>query len=111
EPDGELGDALKGAFGSFQKFKDSFSETATKLFGSGWAWLLSRDGRLEIASAPNQDSPVLQGAKPLLGIDLWEHAYDLKYQNRRPEYIAAWWNVVNWDEVKKRLGGVRTAGV
>ena len=104
DPKGKLGDAIKSTFGGFDKFKEKFTETATKQFGSGWAWLVSRGGTLEIVGAPNQDSPLAQGQTPLLGLDVWEHAYYLKYQNRRPEYIAAWWNVVNWDEVAKRLG-------
>jgi Fe-Mn family superoxide dismutase len=111
EPAGDLASALQSAFGGFEKFKTAFSEAAAKHFGSGWAWLLDRQGRLEIASLPNQDSPLSSGATPLLGLDLWEHAYYLRYQNRRPDYIAAWWQVVNWDEVTKRLLSVKKAGV
>ncbi len=103
DPAGKLGDALKSAFGGVDKFKAAFTDAATKHFGSGWAWLVSKGGKLEVLSLPNQDSPLMQGAAPLLGLDVWEHAYYLKYQNRRPEYITAWWSVVNWDEVAKRL--------
>ena len=105
EPKGALADAIRSTFGDFAGFKGKFSEAATKVFGSGWAWLVKKGGKLEIASTPNQDTSLPMGATPLLGIDVWEHAYYLKYQNRRPEYIAAWWNVVNWDEVAKRLEG------
>jgi len=103
EPGGKLAEAIRGAFGGFSRFKELFSDSAAKLFGSGWAWLIARDGRLEIMTTSNQDSPLMQGYTPLLGLDLWEHAYYLKYQNRRPDYIAAWWSVVNWEEVQKRL--------
>jgi Fe-Mn family superoxide dismutase len=102
EPKGELGSALDKSFGSYSGFRDKLTETATKVFGSGWAWLLMDGKELKIESAPNQDSPISQGKEPLLGIDVWEHAYYLKYQNRRPEYIAAWFNVVNWDFVAER---------
>jgi Fe-Mn family superoxide dismutase len=103
EPSGKLGDAIKAAFGGFDKFKTAFTDAATKHFGSGWAWLVAKGGKLEVLSLPNQDSPLMQSATPLLGLDVWEHAYYLKYQNRRPEYITAWWNIVNWDEVSRRL--------
>jgi Fe-Mn family superoxide dismutase len=103
EPKGKLGEGIKSTFGGFDKFKEKFSEAATKVFGSGWAWLVARNGTLEILSTPNQDSPILQNYVPILGLDVWEHAYYLKYQNRRPEYISAWWNVVNWEEADKRL--------
>lgn len=103
EPGGELGGELEKEFGSFEEFKKKFSEVAVTVFGSGWAWLV-RDsaGKLLIVKTPNQDSPVSQGQTPLLGLDVWEHAYYLKYQNRRSEYIEAWWNVVSWDEVLAR---------
>jgi Fe-Mn family superoxide dismutase len=99
QPSGELADALNSAFGSFDKFKELFGTAAATRFGSGWAWLHVRDGRLLVDSTPNQDSPVMDGGKPILGLDVWEHAYYLKYQNRRPDYIGAWWNVVDWDRV------------
>ena len=102
EPKGELASAVDKSFGSFSGFKDKFTEAATKVFGSGWAWVVLEGGNLKIESSPNQDSPVSQGKQPLLGIDVWEHAYYLKYQNRRPEYIAAWYNVINWDFVSDR---------
>ncbi|GER66908.1 superoxide dismutase [Mn] [Weizmannia acidilactici] len=101
EPKGALADAINSKFGSFEKFKEQFSAAAAGRFGSGWAWLVVNNGELEITSTPNQDSPLSEGKKPILGLDVWEHAYYLKYQNRRPEYIAAFWNVVNWDEVAK----------
>jgi Fe-Mn family superoxide dismutase len=103
EPGGKLGDAIKSTFGDFAKFKDQFSNAAATRFGSGWAWLVASGGKLSVESTPNQDSPLMQGRTPILGLDVWEHAYYLKYQNKRPDYIAAWWNVVNWDEVAKRL--------
>ena len=99
EPGGELGTALKSAFGGFDKFKEAFAKAGTGRFGSGWAWLVNDGGKLSITSTPNQDNPLMEGKKPILGIDVWEHAYYLKYQNRRPDYITAWWNVVNWDKV------------
>ncbi len=102
-PSGDVASAIDGAFGSFDTFKEKFIATAVGVFGSGWAWLVSNAGSLEIVSRPNQDSPLLDGLTPILGLDVWEHAYYLKYQNRRPEYIDAWWNVVNWDEVSARL--------
>jgi|SRR5947209_16064218 len=103
EPTSELKKALDASFGSFAQFKDKFTEAATKVFGSGWAWLVSQGNELKIVSTRNQDSPLSQGQLPLLGIDVWEHAYYLKYQNRRPEYIAAWFNVVNWDFAGERF--------
>ena len=108
EPTGDLATAINGAFGSFSEFKTQFSNAAATRFGSGWAWLLKKgDGSLAVSSTPNQDSPLMDVAEvqgtPLLGIDVWEHAYYLKYQNRRPEYIDAFWNVINWDAVAKRL--------
>jgi Fe-Mn family superoxide dismutase len=102
-PTGDLADAIGSAFGSFDTFKEKFSAAATTRFGSGWAWLLKSGGKLEITSSANQDSPVMEGKGIVLGLDVWEHAYYLKYQNRRPEYIGAWWNVVNWTEVGKRF--------
>jgi Fe-Mn family superoxide dismutase len=99
EPKGAVADAIKSAFGSFADFKTKFNQAATTRFGSGWAWLQLQNGKLAIESTPNQDSPIMSGAKPVLGLDVWEHAYYLKYQNRRPEYIEAWWNVVDWDHV------------
>jgi Fe-Mn family superoxide dismutase len=100
EPGGELADAINEAFGSFTAFKDAFGKAATTRFGSGWAWLyVDEDGDLAIGSTPNQDSPLMDGNVPILGLDVWEHAYYLNYQNRRPDYISAWWNVVDWDAV------------
>jgi Fe-Mn family superoxide dismutase len=104
EPKGKLADAIKGAFGGFDKFKEQFTSAATTRFGSGWAWLVMAGGKLEVISTANQDNPLMDGKTPILGLDVWEHAYYLKYQNKRPDYIGAWWNVVNWDEVAKRLG-------
>lgn len=105
-PSGALADALDEACGSFDEFKDAFAKAAAGRFGSGWAWLIVKDGKLEITSTPNQDNPLMDVADvkgtPILGLDVWEHAYYLKYQNRRPDYIQAFFNVVNWDEVAKR---------
>ena len=102
EPSGELAEAINQTFGSFATFKEQFSAAAAGVFGSGWAWLVLNNGRLEIVTRPNQDSPYMDGLYPVMGLDVWEHAYYLKYQNRRPEYIANWWNVVNWDAVAQR---------
>jgi Fe-Mn family superoxide dismutase len=102
-PSGDVASAIDGAFGSFEEFKAKFTAAAAGVFGSGWAWLVWTGGKLEIVGRPNQDSPLMDGLSPILGLDVWEHAYYLKYQNRRPEYIEAWWNVVNWDEVAGRL--------
>jgi len=99
EPSGDLADAIKGAFGNFGDFKKTLSQAATSRFGSGWAWLLIRGGKLVVESTANQDNPILDGGKAIFGLDVWEHAYYLKYQNRRPEYIEAWWNTVNWAQV------------
>ena len=104
EPTGALADAIVSAFGSFDDFKSQFATAGATRFGSGWAWLVDNGGALEVMSTPNQDSPLTEGKKPLLGLDVWEHAYYLNYQNRRPDYIAAFWNVVNWDAVAKNLG-------
>ena len=103
-PTGAVADAIKASFGSFDAFKEQFAKAGTTRFGSGWAWLLDVGGKLVIESTANQDSPLMEGKKPILGVDVWEHAYYLKYQNRRPDYLAAWWNVVNWAEVTARLG-------
>lgn len=107
-PTGALSDAINAAFGSFDEFKTKFADAGVKRFGSGWAWLIKNNaGKLEITSTPNQDNPLMDVAEvkgaPLLGCDVWEHAYYLNYQNRRPDYITAWWNVVNWNEVAKRF--------
>lgn len=100
-PTGELADAIEKELGGFEKFKSDFSYDGTGRFGSGWAWLVVNNGKLEITSTPNQDSPLTEGKTPILGLDVWEHAYYLNYQNRRPDYISAFWNVVNWDEVAR----------
>ncbi len=102
EPGGELAAAIKSAFGSFADFKTKFTQAATTRFGSGWAWLLIKDGKLAVESTPNQDNPIMSGGKPVMGLDVWEHAYYLKYQNRRPDYIEAWWNVVDWNTIAER---------
>ena len=102
EPKGKLADDIKASFGSFDAFKEKFEAAGAGRFGSGWAWLIvNKGGKLEIVSTPNQDNPIMDGNKPILGCDVWEHAYYLKYQNRRPDYLKAWWNVVNWPEVAK----------
>jgi Fe-Mn family superoxide dismutase len=103
EPTGELASSIESTFGDFETFKTQFGEAGVNRFGSGWAWLVHDGSAISITSTPNQDSPVLEGLTPLLGLDVWEHAYYLKYQNRRPDYIAAWWNVVNWDRVAEAL--------
>jgi superoxide dismutase, Fe-Mn family len=103
-PTGKIADAIKGSFGSFDAFKEQFAKAGATRFGSGWAWVIDNGGKLAIESSANQDSPLMEGKKIAFGIDVWEHAYYLKYQNRRPDYIGAWWNVVNWSEINKRLG-------
>jgi Fe-Mn family superoxide dismutase len=108
EPSGDLASAINQTFGSFDAFKTQFNDAGTKRFGSGWAWLVvAQGGALQVLSTANQDSPLTDGQYPVMGNDVWEHAYYLKYQNRRPEYLAAWWNVVNWDEVAKRYDRAR----
>lgn len=107
EPSGELADAIGKAFGSFGDFKKTFNQAAATRFGSGWAWLLLRDGKLAVESTANQDNPVMDGGKPILGLDVWEHAYYLKYQNRRPEYVDAWWNTVDWAQVEENYRRAR----
>ena len=102
-PTGKAADAITGAFGSFDSFKEQFAKAATTRFGSGWAWLVSSSGKLAIESTANQDSPLMEGKTPILGLDVWEHSYYLKYQNRRPDYIGAFWNVFNWQTVNSRL--------
>jgi Fe-Mn family superoxide dismutase len=102
-PSGAIADAIKGAFGSFDSFKEQMNKAGIGRFGSGWAWLVDAGGKLSIESTANQDNPMMEGKRAVMGIDVWEHAYYLKYQNRRPDYLAAWWNTVNWDEVNKRL--------
>jgi Fe-Mn family superoxide dismutase len=106
-PEGAIAEALDSAFGGFDQFKEQFSIAATNHFGSGWAWLVVDGGSLSIITTPNQDAPIMEGKTPILGLDVWEHAYYLKYQNRRPEYIEAWWNVVNWPGVAERLERAR----
>jgi Fe-Mn family superoxide dismutase len=103
EPSGHLAEAINSTFGSFATFKEKFGAAATTRFGSGWAWLVKDGGKLDVLSTANQDSPVMEGKYPVIGLDVWEHAYYLKYQNRRPEYITAWWSVVNWHEAEKRF--------
>lgn len=107
KPGGELASAMDSTFGSFDAFKEKLAQAATTRFGSGWAWLAVKNGKLEVLSTPNQDSPIMQGYKPVLGLDVWEHAYYLKYQNRRPEYITAFWNVVNWEQVGKNFAATK----
>ena len=102
-PSGAVADGINAAFGSFDKFKEQFQAAGMARFGSGWAWLVDNGGKLEITSTPNQDNPLMDGKKAVLGVDVWEHAYYLKYQNRRADYLGAWWNVVNWSEVNRLL--------
>jgi Fe-Mn family superoxide dismutase len=106
-PAGALGDAIRSTFGDFEAFKKQFVDAGLKQFGSGWVWLVrSRDGKLSVTSTPNQDNPMSSGLEPIMGNDVWEHAYYLKYQNRRGDYLNAWWNVVNWDAIAKRFAAV-----
>ena len=107
EPSGDLATAINGAFGSFAEFKAKLIDAGTKRFGSGWAWLLFRDGKLVIESTANQDNPIIDGGKAFFGIDVWEHAYYLKYQNRRPEYLEAWWNTINWAQVAENFADAK----
>ena len=102
-PSGAIADAINGAFGSFDAFKDQMNKGGAGRFGSGWVWLVDNGGNLAVESTANQDNPMMEGKKPIFGIDVWEHAYYLKYQNRRPDYLAAWWNVIDWDAVNARL--------
>lgn len=107
DPSGELGDAINSTFGSLDAFKEQFAAAAATRFGSGWAWLSVDNGALVVESTPNQDTPLSEGRTPILGLDVWEHAYYLNYQNRRPDYVSAFWNVVNWDEVGKRYAAAK----
>jgi Fe-Mn family superoxide dismutase len=107
QPKGKLADAINATFGSFDKFKEQFTAAATTRFGSGWAWLVKNGDKLEVISTANQDSPLMDGKYPILGLDVWEHAYYLKYQNRRPEYITAFWNIVNWDFCEERFNSAK----
>jgi Fe-Mn family superoxide dismutase len=102
-PTGKIAEAITSSFGSFDAFKEQMNKGGATRFGSGWVWLVSSNGKLSVESTANQDNPLMEGKHPVFGIDVWEHAYYLKYQNRRPDYLAAWWNVINWDEVNKRL--------
>ncbi|WP_026478791.1 superoxide dismutase [Alkaliphilus transvaalensis] len=108
EPTGELLDAINDTFGNFEAFKETFNKAAATRFGSGWAWLIiNKDNQLEVTSTPNQDNPLMEGNRILLGLDVWEHAYYLKYQNKRPDYVQAWWNLVNWDYVSKLYNNLK----
>jgi Fe-Mn family superoxide dismutase len=102
-PTGDIAKIISDKFGGFDAFNEKFNDNGVKRFGSGWTWLIAKDGKYELISSANQDSPIMEGAFPIMGNDVWEHAYYLKYQNRRPDYLKAWWNVVNWDEVNARL--------
>jgi Fe-Mn family superoxide dismutase len=107
EPKGRLAEAIRSSFGSFSDFKTKFNQAGTTRFGSGWAWLFVKDGKLIVDSTANQDNPVMNGGRAVMGLDVWEHAYYLKYQNRRPEYVEAWWNIVNWEESEKNFGSAK----
>jgi superoxide dismutase, Fe-Mn family len=107
KPAGNLAKAIDQAFGSFDSFKEKFNQAAATRFGSGWAWLVKRGDKIEVTSTANQDSPLMEGAFPIIGLDVWEHAYYLKYQNRRPDYVTAWWNVVNWQAAEDRFNRAR----
>jgi Fe-Mn family superoxide dismutase len=107
EPGGPVGDAIKSSFGSFADFKTKFAAAGVGRFGSGWAWLAVRDGKVVLESSPNQDNPIMDGGKAFFGIDVWEHAYYLKYQNKRPDYIEAWWNVINWEQVAENFAAAK----
>jgi Fe-Mn family superoxide dismutase len=102
-PTGAIGEAITSTFGGFDAFKEQMNKAGASRFGSGWTWLVDAGGKLSVESSANQDSPIMEGKKPIIGIDVWEHAYYLKYQNKRPDYLAAWWNVINWDAVNKRF--------
>jgi Fe-Mn family superoxide dismutase len=106
-PTGELAEALQRDFGSFESFKEKLTNAAANQFGSGWGWLVASGGKLDVIARPNQDSPLMEGKAPLLGVDVWEHAYYLRYQNRRPDYLAAWWNTINWQAVAQRYSSAR----
>jgi Fe-Mn family superoxide dismutase len=108
DPSGDIAAQIKADFGDFESFKKLFNETTAKQFGSGWGWLIFKAGKLAIVTTANQDNPISQGSYPILGNDVWEHAYYLKYQNRRPDYLAAWWNTVNWDEINKRFATAKS---
>ncbi len=108
EPKGDLAAAIKSTFGSFADFKTKLTTAGVTRFGSGWAWLFLKDGKLVVDSTANQDNPIMEGGKPIFGLDVWEHAYYLKYQNRRPEYIEAWWNVVNWDQAAENYAAAKS---
>jgi len=107
EPDGELASEIAGAFGSFAGLQEKLNAAAGGQFGSGWGWLVVSDGKLEVIARPNQDSPLMEGKTPILGVDVWEHAYYLNYQNRRPDYLKAWWNTIRWDKVAARRAAAR----
>jgi Fe-Mn family superoxide dismutase len=107
QPTGVLAEAIQSGFGGVDALKAQVNDAGVKRFGSGWSWVVVAGGKLQVLSTPNQDSPLMEGQTPILGVDVWEHAYYLKYQNRRPDYLAAWWNVLNWDEVARRFQGAR----